>query len=70
MPMKLTTKECLHKFIIYLNHDNVVIYESLQWNIAMFTLCENAFVISCITNALAHEIVWPNEVECADVWLL
>lgn len=68
--MKLTAKECLHKFIMYLNYDNVVVYESLQWNIAMSTLCENAFVVSCITNALDHEIAWPNEVECADVWLL
>lgn len=63
-PMKLTPEQRLLNFIMYLKHDNVISYESFQWNVARSTLCDDViFIASCITDALAHEISWPNEVE-------
>lgn len=56
--------QCLLNFIMYLNHDNVISFYSFQWNFACFTLCNDViFIASCINNAFAHKISWPDEVE-------
>ena len=49
---------------MYLKHDNVITYESFQWNVTCMTLCDDViFITLCITGALAHEIPWPDEIE-------
>jgi hypothetical protein len=63
-PTKLTPEQCLLNFIVHLKHDNVVAYESFQWNVDRSSLCDDAiFIASCINVAFAHEIYWSNEME-------
>ena len=63
-PMKLAPEQCLFNFIMHLKHDNVVAYESFQWNVDRSNLCDDAiFIASCINVAFAHEIYWSNEME-------
>lgn len=62
--MKLTPEQCLLSFITYLKHDNIHKYEFFEWNVTHSPLCSNViFIASCITNTLAHEIVWLDEVK-------
>jgi hypothetical protein len=57
MPMKLIPKQHLLKFIMYLKHDNVISYESFQWNVECSILCDDViFIASCIIGTLAYEM--------------
>lgn len=63
-PKKLTPEQWLLKFIMYLKHDNVISYESFQWNVARSTLYDDVlFIALYIIDALVNEIAWPNELE-------
>lgn len=49
---------------MYLKQYNVINYESFQWNVARSTLWDSViFIASCITNVLANEIAWYDELE-------
>lgn len=49
---------------MYLKQDNVINYESFQWNVGHSTLCNKViFIASCIANVLANEIGWSDELE-------
>lgn len=62
--MKLTLAQSLFNFIMYLKHDNIMSYESFQWNVACSTLCNDVnFIALCINNTLPHKISSPDEVE-------
>ena len=47
-----------------LKHDNINKYQFFEWNVTHSPLCGNViFIASCITNTLAHEIFWLDEVK-------
>ncbi len=58
-PSKLTFEQCLLNFILYMKHDNVIMYVAFMWNWLKFTLCDDAiFITSCINHAFEDEIRW------------
>jgi hypothetical protein len=58
-PSKLTFERILN-FIIYMKHDNVIVYATFMWNWLKYTLCDDAiFIASCVNHALEDEIRWP-----------
>ena len=61
---KLSPQQRLLHFVLYLKHDNTVIFDSHCWNWSKSSACDDAlFVASCINTALAHEIRWPSAEE-------
>jgi hypothetical protein len=62
-PSKLTFERILN-FIIYMKHDNVIVYATFMWNWLKYTLCDDAiFIASCVNHALEDEIRWPTPEE-------
>ncbi len=52
---KLTPKQCLLNFILYMKHDNDTMYVTFMWNWSKFALCDDAiFIASCINHALEN----------------
>jgi hypothetical protein len=57
--VKLTQKQHLLQFILYMKHDNVIIYNACMWNWSKNAICDDVvFIISCIHEALHDEIKW------------
>jgi hypothetical protein len=57
---KLTSEQQLLQFILYMKHDNVVMFDAFMWNWNKSNVCDDAiFIASCISEALSNEIQWP-----------
>jgi hypothetical protein len=54
---KLTLKQRLLNFILYMKHDNVTMYVAFMWNWPKYALCDDViFIASCMNDALEDEI--------------
>jgi hypothetical protein len=50
--------------ILYMKHDNVIMYATFMWNWSKFALCDDViFIASCINHALEDEIRWSTSKE-------
>lgn len=59
-PVKLSLEQRLLNFIIYMEHDSVIYFDSILWNWSRSSLCDDAlFVASCINSTIVGEIWWP-----------
>ncbi len=46
--------------ILYMKHDNAMMYDTFMWNWLKYFLCDDLiFIISYIDDAIANEIHWP-----------
>lgn len=58
---KLSPQQRLLLFILYMKHDNTVRMDAFTWNWSKSSTCDDTlFVASCINEALAEELQWPN----------
>jgi hypothetical protein len=56
---KLTLEQHFLNFILYMKHDNVIMYVAFMWNCSKFALCHDTiFIASCVNYALEDEIQW------------
>ncbi|KAL2612208.1 hypothetical protein R1flu_023900 [Riccia fluitans] len=63
-PPKLTAQERVLSCMMYLKHDNSVVYEAFQWNWSKSSMSDDAlYVCSVINEYLADEIRWPSHEE-------
>jgi hypothetical protein len=65
---KFSPQQRLLHFIIFMQHDNVVRFDVFGWNWSKSSACDDAlFVASCINEALASELIWPNPEKRIDI---
>jgi hypothetical protein len=58
-PSKLGPKQWFLCLILFIKHDNVIIYDAFTWSWAKSSLSDDVlFIISCINHALVDEIHW------------
>ncbi len=54
---KLTPNQCLLKFILYMKHDNVVMYDAFMWNQSKCIICNDAiFITSYINEVICDKV--------------
>jgi len=54
---KLTLKQWLFQFILYMKHGYVVMFDAFMWNWNKINVCnDEIFIVSCINEALNNEI--------------
>lgn len=59
-PWKFTLEQRLLNFILYLEHDNVTMYDAFMWNCFKFLMCNDTIFISlCSNETIVNEIWWP-----------
>jgi len=57
---KLTLKQCLLNFILYIKHNNVTKYDAFLWIWSNSAINDDGiFITSCINSAISNEIRWP-----------
>jgi hypothetical protein len=58
-PLKLGPKLWFLCLILFIKHDNVIIYDAFMWSWAKSSLSDDVlFVVSCINHVLVDEIHW------------
>ena len=63
-PMKLSSPQRLLCAIMYLKHNNGVVYEDFSWNWSRSSVCDDVlFVCFVINEACAFEKRWPTAQE-------
>jgi hypothetical protein len=59
--IKLTLKQHLFQFILYMKHDNVIMYDAIMWNWNKFVICDDVvFIASSINEAIGNKVWWPS----------
>ncbi len=59
--IKLILDQHLLQFILYMKHENVVVYDVFMWNWSKYAICDDAiFIASYINDSIGDKVWWPS----------